>query len=352
VDVQKDVPLKDHTTLKVGGSARHFVVAKTKEEMIDAHRFAIEEGLPIFFLGYGSNVLVSDGGFDGLVVKVETEEISYENNRIYADAGVLMSDLLTYSIGLGLDGLQWAAGLPGTTAAAVYGNSGCNDGCMADVVDMVWYHNYHNGSGEVNEKLSKKDFGYRMSKFKNSPVMITGIRLKKLPKARDPHKTIDQVNEFNRRRSESQPKGTTAGCIFKNPTLSDGKIISAGLVIELAGYKEVCFPARILNGPHAEVSKDHGNFFLNIGGAKAFHFKTLITTAKAHVRNMSEEIIKELNKRDSKKKDGKKRDTNQIIKLEEEITYLGNFDFCDKIETVGNEQESRRRDNVRGCSTF
>ena len=344
MNVQKDVPLKDHTTLRVGGSARYFVVAKTKEEMIDALRFAIEEGLLIFFLGYGSNVLVSDGGFDGLVVKVETEEISYENNRIYADAGVLMSDLLTYSIGLGLDGLQWAAGLPGTTAAAVYGNSGCNDGCMADVIDRVWYHN---GSGEVSEKLSKKDFGYRMSKFKSSPVMITGIRLKELPKTRDRCKIIDQVKGFNRRRSESQPKGTTAGCIFENPTLSDGKIVSAGLVIELAKYKGVCFPACIVGGAHAEVSKDHGNFFLNIGGAKAFHFKTLITTTKAHVRNMSEQIIRELNERD-----GKKRDPKQIIKLKEEITYLGNFDFRDKVETVRDEQESCRRDNVGGCSTF
>lgn len=354
MEVQKNVPLKDHTTLEMGGPARHFVVAKTKEEMIGAYQFAKREGFKIFFLGYGSNVLVSDRGFDGLVVKVETGEMFYENNQIYADAGVLMSSLMKYSIGLGFGGLQWAAGLPGTVAGAVYGNSGCNGGCMADVIKRVWYHN---GYREISEEVNKKDFGYRWSKFKSHPAIITGVSLKELPETKDRGKIIDQVNKFNRFRSKSQPKGVTAGCIFKNPTLSDGKVVPAGLVIELAGYKKVCFPSHIVGGPHAQVSGDHGNFFLNIGGAKAFHFKTLITTTKVHVRNMSQQIIEKLNERDREKGETdqtftpKERDTEQIIELEEEITCLGNFNSHGTVEPARNGQERLRRDNIGGCTS-
>jgi UDP-N-acetylmuramate dehydrogenase len=343
VDILENVPLKEHTTLKVGGPARYFVVAKTKEDTIEAHQFVIEKGLPVFFLGGGSNILASDKGFEGVVIKIETKDIYMcDQNQICADAGVLMSDLLRFSLGNGLQGVEWAAGLPGTIGAAIYGNSGCNGGCTADIVERVWYHD---GYREVGEKLTESDFGYRYSKFKSYPAMITRVEFKKLPFADDIDAIQEKINELNKRRSESQPKGTTIGCIFKNPILSNGEMISAGLAIDLAGYKDVCFPSRSVADSYAKISEKHGNFFLNVNGAKAFHFWTLITTAKACVRHRSKQIIEELNKRD-----GKKRDTGQVIELEEEITYLGDFDFRGSSSKAEDEQEGLRRDNIGGCS--
>jgi UDP-N-acetylmuramate dehydrogenase len=354
VEIQENVPLKDHTTIKVGGNARYFCVANSVDEMIDAYLFGVERNLETFFLGYGSNVLVSDKGYDGLVIKVMARKIEYEDGKIFAEAGALMSDVLNFALkgNAKLQGFEWAVGLPGTVAGAVYGNSGCNGGCTADIVERVFYFN---GSRIVSEKMSPNKFDYRYSMFKHYKVMITGVEFKEMPRIDNFEEITRKITEFTKRRAETQPRGVGAGCIFKNP-LIDGQRISAGLIIDLAGYKGVHFPSPSVypeeEAKGAMISDKHANFFLNLGEAFAFDFRTLIITSKAVVRHRSKQVLEKLSERFNKE-----FNLDQTIELEEEINLLGDFDYRG-FDVRGSrashrgEKDMLRRDDICGRKTY
>ncbi len=314
MDIQENVPLKEHTTLGVGGPARYFVSADTNDDLIEAYRFGLSKELPIFFLGGGTNILASDKGFDGLVIKVMTRSIKRCNRQISADGGVLMSDIVHFATGprVNLEGFEWAIGLPGTVSGAIYNNSGRNNGCMADIVEKV---EYHDGISFHIAKANELGFGYRSSRFHDFRVLITSVTFKKMPTCKDREGMKEKLKEH----AQKQPHGISAGCIFENPVIGRERI-SAGLIIELAGYKGARFS--LSGNAYAEVSKEHGNFFLNIGGASAFHFRTLILVVKSVVENRSREILAKLSERN-----GKEYDLDKPIRLTEEISYLGDFNL-------------------------
>src|SRR3989344_6674965 len=124
--LQKNVLLAKHTTFNIGGPAKYFLEASQKKEIVTALRFCKKNHIPFFILGGGSNLLVSDDGFSGLVIKRKDKNITLKSALIIqADGGVVLGDLVEFSINKSLSGLEWAGGLPGPVGGAVRGNAGC-----------------------------------------------------------------------------------------------------------------------------------------------------------------------------------------------------------------------------------
>ena len=241
--IRKNVPLAPYTTFKIGGPAKYFYEAKSKEDLVKAIKAAKEADLPFFILGGGSNILISDKGFDGLVIKLQATSYKLQATKIVADAGVLLSKLVDESVRAGLTGLEWAAGIPGTVGGAVRGNAGAFGVSMSDVVKNI--RNYEDVILSVELELKKGDR----------------------------EKSKKMIKEYLEYRDKRHPlEYPSTGCIFKNP-----KGDFAGRLIEKCDLKGT----KIGN---AMVSKKHGNFIVNLGNAKAKDVIKLINLCKEKVR--------------------------------------------------------------------
>ncbi len=255
MNFRKNISLKKYTTFQIGGKAKYFFVAKTKTELILAIELAKEMNLPFFILGGGSNLLVSDNGFDGLVIKIGRPLFLYV-----------------------LKGLEWAAGIPGTIEGAVYGNAGAFGKSMKDVVETVEIFDTKTGKIKFFKNKDCK-FGYRDSVFKkNKNLIILSVKIKL--KKSNPKK----IKEYLKQRKEKQLLGyASAGSIFVNP-----KELTAGQLIEKCNLKG----KRI---GHVKISEEHANFIVNLGKGKAKDAKKLINLIKKTVKkkfriNLEEEI--------------------------------------------------------------
>ena len=317
---QKNVSLKNYTTFKIGGRAKYFFIAKTKEDLIGAITMAKKLRLPFFIFGGGSNILISDKGFKGLVIKIENCKLKIKNCKVNVDAGVLLGKLVSAATGSGLTGLEWAAGIPGTVGGAVFGNAGAFQKSMKNVVKEVEVYDAKELRIE-NYELSDCQFGYRDSVFKQKKNQSTkqSFVLGRAPKhiknlcARCPDLIIlsvvfklkkgrkseikKKIKEYLNYRKETQPLNyPSAGSVFKNPSLSQvflkkfGRAsgFSAGELIQKCGLKG----KKIGN---AKISEKHANFIVNLGNARAKDVKKLINLAKKEVKkkfkiNLEEEI--------------------------------------------------------------
>jgi UDP-N-acetylmuramate dehydrogenase len=253
---QENIPLAEYTTFKIGGPAKYFLVAKTTDDLIEAVDFTKSKNLPYFILGGGSNLLISDKGFDGLVIKIPNSKFKIQNSKIIAEAGVPLGKLVKCSIDAGLTGLEWAVGIPGTVGGAVKVNAACFGGNMKDLV----------------KKVKKID------------DIIISVELKLKKGNQEKSKRI--IKEFIKKRKQTQPiEYPSAGCIFKNPP---GQF--AGQLIEQSGLKGKQIG-------QAMVSEKHANFIINLGGAKANDVLKLINLIKKSVKDkfnldLEEEIVK------------------------------------------------------------
>ena len=137
LEIKQNEPLSKHTTFAIGGPAKYFAAAKTKEEVLEAIDFAEKKKLPFFVLGGGSNILINDGGYDGLIIKIQIGGVKVEEDVITAGAGVLLSQLVNESANKGLSGLEWAVGIPGTIGGAVNGNAGAYGRSVSESVDEI-----------------------------------------------------------------------------------------------------------------------------------------------------------------------------------------------------------------------
>lgn len=166
--IEENVVLADYTTFRIGGRAKYFLKAETKEDIIEALDWTGKNNLPYFILGGGSNLLVSDKGFEGLVIKVQSSEIKIEDSKILADAGVSLAKLVIGSANNNLTGLEWAAGIPGTIGGAVYGNAGAYGHSISE---SMMGGKAANLKGEI-VNFDKKDCGfyYRGSAFRTAMV--------------------------------------------------------------------------------------------------------------------------------------------------------------------------------------
>ena len=289
--IKTNIPLKDYTTLKIGGRAKYFFEAKTKKELIEAIKFARQKKLPFFILGGGSNLLVSDKGFDGLVIKFQVSSFKFQDNKIFAEAGVELNDLVKLSAENNLTGLEWAAGIPGTVGGAIYGNAAAFEQSMKDIVKSVEVFDVSKNTGVGPLQIKDCRFGYKESVFKknkNLIILSCVLGLKKgnkkdyNPPTTSSHSSLcserapikKKIKYFLNQKKKTQPlKFLSAGCIFKNP-----KNISAGELIEKCGLKG----KRI---GRAMISEEHANFIVNLGKARSEDVLRLINLIKKKVKN-------------------------------------------------------------------
>lgn len=272
VGVQKNIELAPHTTFKIGGPADYFFVAKTKEDLVKAIKAARKLKLPFFILAGGSNLLISDKGFKGLVIKNQSSEFKITDSRIITETGVVLRELVNDSAELGLTGLEWLAGIPGTIGGAVRGNAGAFGKSMADLVKTVEVLEINSKLEIKNYKLEDCKFSYRSSIFKkkeNLAILSIELQLEKGNK-----KGIEEsIKRHLSYRKEKHPLNfPSAGSIFKNPENS-----SAGKIIEQCGLKGK-------KTGQAQISEKHANFIINLGGAKAEDVLELINLIKQEVK--------------------------------------------------------------------
>jgi UDP-N-acetylmuramate dehydrogenase len=232
--IKKNVPLAKYTTFKIGGKARYFFIAKTKKDLIKAISFAKKLKLPFVVLGGGSNVLVSDKGYKGLVIQISNFKLQITNYRIVVEAGVLLSKLVNVLAKKGLSGLEWAAGIPGATiGGAIYGNAGAFGKSMKDSVEKVEILDIKNLR---IKNLKNKDckFGYRESIFKKKKNLIILSAIFKFKKEKK-EKIRKLIEEYLSHRRTVQPLNhPSAGSVFKNPAK---KGLTAGRLIEECGLR-------------------------------------------------------------------------------------------------------------------
>lgn len=290
-DVKSNEMMSKHTTFKIGGPARFFVTVHTTESLVELLKFLDGAGQRYVILGGGSNMLVRDEGYDGVVIHVHSSEFRVQSGVIESDAGCLTATIARESVSHGLTNFEWAVGVPGTIGGAVRGNAGTKDGEMKDAVHEV--DAYMNGE-VVTLSNAECGFAYRHSIFKENGAVVLRVRLKLQPgnKQEGMKKLLEQIQY----RTTTQPKGgASIGCIFKNYLISHspnspnkipnleipeefiqkGKI-PAGWLVDKAGLK-----GTMVGG--AEVSAVHGNFVLNGGSANAQDVLTLVEVVKKKV---------------------------------------------------------------------
>lgn len=298
--IQENVSMARYTTFKIGGLASFFVEIKNKEELQKVWQWGKDQNLPIFILGGGSNILFSDEGWNGLVIKISFTDLvmpagPFELGQEYTiklGAGVFMVAVSISATKLGLTGLEWASGLPGTAGGAVRGNAGAFRFDMQQTVKSVQF--FINGEFKTltNEEC---EFGYRSSIFKTklTDAIITDIEF--VVKGGDTEDGKKQIENYRTHRKESQPPFPSAGSVFKNynftnvtdlpeliqkiipETYIGYKKLPAAWVLEQAGLK-----GTKIGG--AEVSTVHGNFIVNTGGATAKDVLQLIQLIKTTVK--------------------------------------------------------------------
>jgi len=301
-DLRHNIILAPYTVYKIGGPARFFAEVRNEREMKEALDSAAKNHATVFILGAGSNILVSDKGFDGLVIHIIGGGLRINGSAVTVDAGIMMPRLAIETAKAGLSGLEWGAGVPGTVGGAVRGNAGCFGGEIKDVVESV---NIFDVKKTTNYKLQATncEFDYRESIFKKHPEWIILSAVLKL-KQEDPAHTgelLEIIRQKSAERIGEQPIGeSSAGSIFKGVPLSEEILkklgnripwwhkkhensswvfenrrgfISAGFFIETAGLKG----ERVGN---AVISPKHANFIVNLGNAKTEDVLTLISIVK------------------------------------------------------------------------
>lgn len=294
--IQAKIPLKEYTSFKVGGDAKYFCVAKTVEDLKEALNFAKEKNIDYFILAGGSNIIISDKGYNGLVIKIEFQNCKIENSKIIVGSGFVLDKLVDIANTKGLKGLEWAGGLPGTVGGAVRGNAGAFTGEVKDIVvnvksliiidyDMTTDENLKSKIQKPKLQFKIKNynnqqckFGYRTSIFKNNDEIIIEVELK-MEKG-DPKELKAISQEHRQYRKERHPvEYPSAGSIFKNVKIENTSIeikekfkdvikndpfpvIPTAAIIADAGLK-----GYKIGG--AEVSEKHPNYIINTGDAKA-----------------------------------------------------------------------------------
>jgi UDP-N-acetylmuramate dehydrogenase len=296
--VRGGVALAPLTTFKVGGPADWLIETRSSDEIIAALRIAHEARLPVTVLGGGSNVLVSDAGVRGLVIRTRGGAVNEIGpGLVRADAAVSINGLVRWTIHRGCAGLEIWAGTPGTVGGAIFGNSHFSGRLIGDLVESVRVASPQGAVTDVpNGAMS---FGYDRSRLQLSGEVLLSAVFRVA--AGEPTALRATARESLAFRKGTQPLEThSAGCVFQNPEpardrLPDGIPWSAGALIDRAGLKGASVGA-------ARVSLTHGNFIVNEGGATAEQIRQLIERCRDEVH------------------------ARFGVELREEIVYLGDFD--------------------------
>lgn len=272
--VCRDEPMAKHTTFRIGGPAAIMLFPKTEAEAVSALNTLREMEITPFFLGNGSNLLVSDAGYDGAVVKYSPDlRPQLRNGELVAGGAILLSELSNAAAKLGLTGLEWAAGIPGTVGGAVTMNAGAYGGEMAQVVSWA---KVMDAAGNVETIPGKKcGFSYRHSAFSDGRRLILEAGFALAPGNEETIRA--RMAELTAQRKAKQPlEFPSAGSTFKRPSPVDGQPVYAAELIDRCGCKG-------LRVGGAMVSEKHAGFIVNTGGATCADVLALMEEVKQQV---------------------------------------------------------------------
>lgn len=289
MEIQENVELKPYTNYKIGGPARYFVSARSERDVEEAMEWAKERDVPVFVLGGGTNILVADTGFDGLVVHIALEKFSITGTTLTAEAGVGVQVLVDATLERALAGLEWAGGLPGSIGGAIHGNAGAFGGETKDTIVSV---RALSPRGRIQE-LSKREcrFSYRSSIFKEEEgwVILSATFELARGNAQELKERVEELRHW--RRSKHPLEYGNCGSVFKrvgldelpkglmqaHPDMSEavrGDQVATAYFIDACGLKK-----RRVGG--VEVAEKHPNFLINVTGeAKAEEVVMLIGIVK------------------------------------------------------------------------
>lgn len=273
-----DEPMKEHTSFKIGGPADYFIILKTIEELVQVQKFVKANDIPFLIVGNGSNLLVRDKGIRGIVAKIDFNkiEIDEKNEYVIVSSDYPVSKLARKCAKLGLSGIEFLAGIPGTIGGAVRMNAGAYGG---EIKDIVVKTTYLDENGEIHQYSNEEQkFEYRNSVFKDKPYVIleTELKLKK-----DSELEINaRIDDMMKSRIEKQPIDfPSAGSTFKRlPNVFTAKLIDE---CGLKGYS--------IGG--AEISSKHAGFIINKGNATAKDVLSLVEYVKEEVYQRFNEKI-------------------------------------------------------------
>ena len=277
LELRRDEPMSRHTTFRVGGPAALMALPKTWDEAKAVLSAARSLEVEPFFLGNGSNLLVSDAGTDRFVVKLAGEfgpgHLREVNGELEAGAAVPLAGLAAAALDRGLSGLEFAQGIPGSVGGGVYMNAGAYGGEMSQVTSSVVALE---SDGTVRELTAREcGFGYRESIFPESQMLILQVRFALEPGGRAEIKA--KMDDFAARRREKQPlEYPSAGSTFKRPPAVGGQPVYAAALIDQCGLKGLTVGG-------AQVSEKHAGFVINKGGASCKDIVTLMAQVRERV---------------------------------------------------------------------
>lgn len=268
VELKRDAPMAEYTSFRTGGNASALLEASSAEEITAALGVCEKEGVDVYIIGNGTNLLVSDEGLDALIIRIADRMAGEENDggHFSCGAGLPLAALARSSVAKGYMGLEWAAGIPGNVGGAVTMNAGAYGGQISDVVRSAEVLH----GGNITKYIpSEGDFGYRRSPFCAPECIVIAAEF---VLERDDGGALGRMREYNLRRREKQPVNyPSAGSTFKRP---EGHY--AGALIESAGLK-----GTRVGG--AEVSNLHAGFIINAGGATSSDVYALMELVRARV---------------------------------------------------------------------
>ena len=269
-------PLSGHTTSRLGGPADVWLPVGSVSQLIEAVTLARQHHIPVFMMGSGANLLISNAGIRGLVIENRAGNVSFPaagsgSTSLIAESGANLPSLARRCARQGLSGLEWAVGVPGTIGGAVTNNAGAYG---SDIAANLVQAELLSPEGErVWQPVEWFEYSYRTSRVKRQSAFKWVVLQAELQMTLAPAEEVEaRMNAFNERRKSSQPPGATMGSMFKNPPGD-----YAGRLIEAAGLKGY-------QVGQAQISPIHANFFQNLGGATATEMIELIKTAQTVVK--------------------------------------------------------------------
>jgi len=252
LDIKEKVLLKNYCSFKIGGEADFFVEIKQKNQISAVFTLAQEKKIPLLFIGSGSNILFSDKGFRGIIVKMSNKGIKKNNNQLSVAAGEEISNFLLETAKMGID-FSDLAGIPGNIGGSIFGNAGAQNSAIFDFLESVEIFDQENFKILPKKSIS---FGYRFANFPKNSVIFSA-NFKNFPKNK-PEKILEKIKKNIFLRQEKNPRGFSVGSFFRNPSSQ----IFAGKLIEESNCKE-------LKIGDAQVAEKHANWIINKKNASA-----------------------------------------------------------------------------------
>ena len=293
MEIQENVALSEHTTFEIGGLARYFVSIHSQEDLQEALAYAEKNGLAVSILAGGSNILASDSGFDGLIVKIALQKyvVDTEKHQLYAEAGCSLMEVIREACSVGLSGMEGMYGIPGTVGGAVRGNAGAFG---VEVVDVLSYVTAIDIESKEIRTFTNEEcvFDYRNSFFKkNRNWLILSATFSLIP--RGVQECLQKADSILEIRNERQIQNIrSAGSFFMNPIVSEElqKIfeeekgtparsgrVPAGWLIEKAGFKGIV-------KDKAATGERSSNYVINLGSATAAMIENLTKEMQGSVK--------------------------------------------------------------------